>query len=376
VRQRRSEILFLLATSLLGCTPSPPRATQEPAVLAPARCIPRPARLALDAFVRGNRGRYAEALVRARAFLDGLDVDPIALRAAGIKGKKKLAEALDVYARLLLVAAPEARPALLARVEALARPTREDRYHDMLSLGEREFHEDATSYLRAAFLLDRMGLDVSRYRAGIAAMKGRLDGTLRTRGPHQRRAFHGYYRHFGLEEPFPLEGALEGGLIAARADPDRLSRMDVYALTHEVYAAYDFGERLEEDAVQGAATSDPSPRAGEEPFAEPARLYLRGALPKLATAYRERRDPDLVAELATCLRYLRFTGDPAFAEALGYLLDAQNADGSWGSYAAARARLGEHVKEGLYLHTTMVAVEALSLGFESLFRRGEGPECP
>jgi len=135
--------------------------------------------------------------------------------------------------------------------------------------------------------------------------------------------------------------------------------MDVYALTHEVYAAYDFGERLDED-----------------PFSDGARLYLRGALPRLASVYRELRDPDLAAELATCLRYLRFTGDPAFAEALGYLLDAQNADGSWGSYAAARARLGEHVKEGLYLHTTMVAVEALSLGFEDLFRRGEGPECP
>ena len=243
----------------------------------------------------------------------------------------------------------------------------------MLALPDHEFHEDATSYLRAAFLLDRMGLDVGRYRAGIVAMKGRLDGHLRERGPHQRRAFHGYYRHFGLEEPFPLEGALEDGLIAARADPDRLSRMDVYALTHEVYAAYDFGERIEDEAVHGA----PSGASPEEPFSDAgAPVYLRGALPRLAAAYRDLRDPDLVAELATCLRYLRFTGDPAFAEALGYLLDAQNEDGSWGRYEAARARLGELVKQGLYLHTTMVAVEALSLGFEDLFRRGEGPECP
>ena len=82
-----------------------------------------------------------------------------------------------------------------------------------------------------------------------------------------------------------------------------------------------------------------------------------------------------MAELATCLRYLRFTADPAFAEALGYLLAAPNEDGSWGSYAAARARLGDRVKVGLYLHTTMVAVEALTLGFEDGFRRGEGPVC-
>jgi hypothetical protein len=295
---------------------------------------------------------------RARAFLDALEVDPIALRAKGIKGKKKLVEALDAYRRLLLVAPPEARPALLARVRELARPTTEDRYHDMAIIDDREFREDATSYLRAAVLLDAMGLDLRRYRAGIAAVKPRLDQHLRARGPHQRRAFHGYYRRLGLEEPFALEGALERGFIAAKADPDQLSRIDVYALTHEVFAAYDFGDDLD-----------------GEPFADPARSYLRGALPRLLSIWRDRRDPDLVAELVTCVRYLRFTGDPSYVEALGYLLDGQNADGSWGSYEDARARLGDLVKQAFYLHTTMVAIEALGLGFEDLFRRGEAPEC-
>jgi hypothetical protein len=296
---------------------------------------------------------------RARAFLDALEVDPIKLRAAGLKGKKKLVEALDAYRRLLLVAPPDGRPALLTRVEALARPAAEDRYHDMSVIDDREFHEDATSYLRAAVLLDSMGLDVRRYRAGIAAVKPRLDRHLRTRGPHQRRAFHGYYRHLGLEEPFPLDGALNRGIIAGEADPETLSRIDVYGLTHEVFAAYDFGDELD-----------------GEPFADRARLYLRGALPRLISIWRDRRDPDVVAELVTCVRYLRFTGDPVFAESLAYLLDGQNPDGSWGSYEAARARLGDLVKQAYYLHTTMVSIEALSLGFEDVFRRREAPECP
>ncbi|TKD13243.1 hypothetical protein [Polyangium fumosum] len=45
---------------------------------------------------------------------------------------------------------------------------------------------------------------------------------------------------------------------------------------------------------------------------------------------------------------------------------------AWGSYEAARARLGDYVKQGLYLHTPMVVTETLTLGFEEMFRE-EGP---
>jgi hypothetical protein len=342
-----------------GCAATPPPPALELFAPPPPHCAPEPARRALDTFVRGNRPRYAAAMTRARAYLDALEVDPIKLRASHLKGKKKLVEALDAYARLYEIAAPEARPAIRARVGVLAQATLDARYHDMQTSDDRDFHEDATSYLRAALLLDRMGIDVSRYRAEIAAMKPRLDQHMRERGAHQRRTFHAYYQHFGLAEPFPLEGALGQGLIARKPDPDTLERADVYALTHEVYAAYEFGDKLD-----------------EEPFADPERLYLRGALPRLVVAWQGHRDPDLVAELVTSLRYLRFTGDPVYAEALGYLLDGQNASGSWGSYEPLRARFGDLVEQGFYLHTTMVAIEALSFGFEPLFRRGEGPECP
>ncbi len=89
---------WVAATLLVGCSPKAP--TPAPPAPAPARCVPAPARRALDAFIAGERARYVAAITRARAFLDGLEVDPINLRAHGIKGKKKLVEALDAYHRL------------------------------------------------------------------------------------------------------------------------------------------------------------------------------------------------------------------------------------------------------------------------------------
>lgn len=229
----------------------------------------------------------------------------------------------------------------------------------MLAVDDHAFNEDATSYLRAALLLDRMGLDTRRYRRAIEACKARLDAHMKERGPHQRRAFHTYYQHFGLTEPFPLEGALEQGLVAARADPGKLGRMDAYALTHEVFTAYAFGDEL--DAA---------------PFTAADRAYLRGALGALGERWLGARDADLVAEIVTCLRMLRMVGEPVYTRGLAHLLDAQNPDGSWGSYEPLRARLGNLVKQAFYLHTTMVAIDALTLAFEPMFRQGEGAPCP
>lgn len=338
-----------------GKSPVTPMAATIPAA---ARCSSKEQRAALDAFVAKRRDAYVASIAKARGFLDGLEVDPIALRAVRIKGKKKLTEALDSYYRLWQVAPPDARAAIKKRVEALAVPTREDRYHDLLLVPDPVLKEDATSYLRAAVLLDRMGVDIKRYREEISNAKWRLDAQMKDRGPHQRRAFHTYYKHFGLTEPFELQGALGHGLIAGRADPDKLSRLDVYAVTHEVYAAYDFGEALDAD-----------------PFSQGDLDYLSVALPKLMTVWLDKKDPDLVAELIACQRYVRMTGDPTYARGLEYLLTSQNPDGSWGSYEAMRARLGEYVKQGFYLHSTMVAIEALTLGFEEMFRKGEGPVC-
>lgn len=350
--------LLLLAAPGCRSVPEGPPAP-APAPQGASRCTPVERRRALDDFLAQHRAAYEEALAGARGFLDALEVDPLELRAHRIKGKKKLVEALDAYARLHQVAAPEARAGILVRVKALAAVTYHDRYHDMLRVDDRTFKEDATSYLRAALLLDRMGLDTARYRVEMSKAKPRLDAHMQERGPHQRRAFHQYYQHFGLAEPFPLGGALEQGIIARRADPAGLSRMEAYGFTHEIFTAYEFGERLD-----------------AEPFGEADRGYLTKALPQLTEIWLGKRDVDLVAELVACQRYARMTGETAYLSGLRFLLAEQNADGSWGRYESSRARLGEYVKQGLYLHTVMVTIEALTSAFEEVYRRGEGPVCP
>jgi hypothetical protein len=348
------------ALLLLLAACSTPRAAPAPVEPMPSSgCTPADRRRALDEFIAVNHDGYLGAIGQARLFLEPLDLDPEKLRAHGIKGKKKLVEALDAYYALYRFERTTEREIVLLRVKELAAVTTEDRYHDMLTVPDGEFKEDATSYLRAALLLDRMGVDVTRYKAEIARMKPRLDAHMRERGPHQQRAFHTYYEHFHLTEPFPLGGALESGFIAARADPEKLGRFDVYAFTHEIFSAYEFGDRLD-----------------AEPWTPADRAYLRVAAPRLAALWLAKRDPDLLAELVTCLRYLRLTGAPVYVDALRYLLAEQRPDGSWGDYETARARLGDLVKQGFYLHTVMVVIEALTLAFDETSRQGEGPVCP
>jgi hypothetical protein len=293
------------------------------------------------------RPRYQAALTRARAWLDGLELDPLELREHGIKGKKKLVELLDAYHRLWLVAPEAERPALLARVESVAAVTQEDRYHDMLSLDERAFRQDATSYLRAALLLERLGLDTRRYRLEIRSIHPRLNDHMPRRGPHQRRTFHWYYEHFGLQEPFPLETALTRGVIAGRPDPTGLDAHGAYALTHEIYALTQYGDRPE------LATFVPEERS-----------YLEVALPLLLMRSVRQGDPDLGGELLECMHLLGLSADPSYRLGVEFLLDAQNQDGSWGRYEREREQLGALVRPAYQLHTTLVAVAALSAVFD------------
>jgi hypothetical protein len=300
-------------------------------------------------FLEAERRPYREALSRARGWLDGLRVDPIELRAHGIKGKKKLVELLDAYYRLLQIAPAAEKESLRKRIREVVEVTYQDRYHDMLSVSDECFKQDATSYLRAALLMERLGLDTRRYRAEIARAAPRLDAHLRQRGPNQRRIFHWYYQHFGLKEPFPLQNALEEGLIARRADPRRLSRSDVYDFTHEVFGPYEYGERLDAD-----------------PFSDGDKVYLRQALPVLTDRALKGQDPDLTAELVSCIRYLRFLDLPVYREGILFLLRSQSADGSWGHYGEERKLLGDYVRQGFVLHTTLVALDALTIAFEDL----------
>jgi hypothetical protein len=316
---------------------------------ASARTVSRSSGM-IDAFLDLNRERYQEALVRTRRWLDTLEVNPTALRERGIKGKKKLAELLDVYLRLYDVAGADDKAALRERIRGITALTAAPGYHDMLRVTDRQFKEDSTSYLRAAFLMDRFGLDTGLYRREILKVLPRLNDHMRFRGPDQRMAFHLYYRHFGLEEPFPLQAAFQAGVIAARRDPAwfKQNKMKIYSLTHEIFVPFEFGEKLDADF-----------------FAAPDKAYLRPLLADLTAFGISLDDADITAELTSCLRYLHFTDLPVYQESLLYLLKSQWPEGKWGNYNYERYRgyYGDYVNHAFYLHTTLVAVDALTTAF-------------
>jgi hypothetical protein len=330
-----------------GSSPSGPEAA-EPA----AACAGE-----TRAFLVANRADYVAAISRARQWLDGLRIDPRELRAQGIKGKKKLTEQLDAYYRLWQIAEPNERQALLRRIEAVVAVTYDGAYHDLLAVNDRQFKQDATSYLRAALLMDRLGLDTVEYRKEIGRIQSRLDAHLSERGAHQRAVFHWYYRHFGLKEPFPLEGALQEGYIAARAQPSDLELIDVYGLTHEIFVPYEYGDRLDAD-----------------PFDDADKRYLRGTLDRLTARYLE-RDPDIVAELVCCMRYLEFVDSAYYRQGLAYLLQSQNPDGSWGDLDRAERSLGSYGVPAFILHTTLVAIDALTIAFHEPWNRPLSAAC-
>lgn len=300
-------------------------------------------------FLGENRDQYEEAISRAREWLDRLEIDPFKLRAHGIKGKKKLAEIIDSYARLASVAAPADRAVIIARLRNLTAITSQSRYHDMLEIGDLEFKQDATSYLRVAYLMERLGLDTAFYRAQIQKALPRLNSHMHERGVDQRMAFHWYYTHFNLPEPFPLESAFQTGLIASRKTADwyKQDPMEAYNLTHEVFVPYQFGEKLDADF-----------------FSRDNKAYLRAIMEDIIPWCVQRRDPDLSAEFILCAAYLNAMDLPAYRDGLNFLLESQNSNGSWGEYEQHRPAMGDYVEQGLYLHTTMVALDALVMAFE------------
>ncbi|MDP2989444.1 MAG: hypothetical protein Q8O57_02635 [Kiritimatiellota bacterium] len=315
---------------------------------------PPPLSRIINAFLNANEQRYREALVRTRSWLDTLAVNPTDLRAHGIKGKKKLAELLDVYLRLYDIAAADDKKALIERIRSITTVTATPAtpatagYHDMLRITDQQFKEDSTSYLRVAFLMDRFGLDTRLYRQEIIKVLPRLNDHMQHRGSDQRMAFHLYYKHFGLQEPFPLQAAYQTGVISSRHDPAwfKQNKMEMYNLTHEIFVPYEFGEKLDADF-----------------FPEPDKAYLRPLLADLTAYGIGRDDADITAELTSCLRYLHFTDLPVYQESLQYLLKSQRPDGKWGDYERHRGYYGDYVNQAFYLHTTLVVVDALTTAF-------------
>ena len=116
----------------------------------------------------------------------------------------------------------------------------------------------------------------------------------------------------------------------------------------EVFVAFEYGHQKTQSHLSPADVS-----------------YLRTVVPDLLRLARSADDPDLVAEILSCMTYLGWHDNIEYRAAVDYLLTHQNPDGTWGDYEHHRPQFGDYVDQHVYLHTTMVTVRALIEAFES-----------
>lgn len=301
----------------------------------------------INTFLKNNEGKYREIIKKATEWLDKLEVNPIELRKKDIKGKKNFTQQLDTYIRLYQIAKGEEKERILNRIKEIVKITENPAYHDMNQIDEKQFKQDSTSYLRACYLMSKVGLDTSYYLEEIRKILPRLNEQMKIRGSHQQMAFHMYYKHFGFEEPFPLAEGFKKGIIAQRKDPFLMDDMDTYHLTHEIFVPYDFGDKLE----------------NVDYFSSEDKKYLKNALNILMIYYIKVKNIDILAELVACTKYLNFVDLPVYKDALKYLFENQNPNGSFGDYEKKRATYGDLVNQAFYLHTTGVVIDALAAAY-------------
>jgi hypothetical protein len=300
-------------------------------------------------YTEARRAGFQHARQKARAWLDQLEVDAVELIAHNVKGIKKLAEILDAYRSLYQHSnSPADRSAVLRRVRQLAEQTKRDEYHALLKGSDQQFDDNSMSYLRVMYLMQQLGLDTSHYREYVETIKPRMDARLPRRGWWQREMFAQYYERFGLEwSALPDGGSPRFGILASRKPFEQYTVNDGYRLTHEIFVACEDGMQI-----------------GQQRLTPEDVAYLRKLLPRLLRRCVNVRDPDLSAELLSCMTYLGWRDRPVCRRAVDFLLKAQNDDGSWGAYEALRPRFGDYVEQHAYLHTTVVATRALIEFFE------------
>jgi hypothetical protein len=154
--------------------------------------------------------------------------------------------------------------------------------------------------------------------------------------------FANHYDRFGLLKPQALIRVTAPRPLSVTLPVDRMSLAAAYDLTHEVLVPFDYGLRREPYRLPDAD-----------------RRYLQRALPAVAAHAIDEKMHDLVAELLSCMTYLGMARDPVYRRTVDFLLETQNANGSWGDYEAFRAEMGADLDQHIYLHTTSVALVAL-----------------
>ena len=251
------------------------------------------------------RARYESSRRRALAWLYSVDVDATSLLQHRIKGKKKLAEALGGYVLFRRHADETERRIIDERVrELMAMPgNRGSLYHDLGKdrTDDTTFKQNSMSYLRVLWLLQQLGHETSDYLGEVRSVKPRLDAHLQKRGPWQRAMFREYYQRFGLEWPSELPVGADNDIgpeVRGQLSVSAYERDRAYALTHEVFVAFDYGD---------APTQS---RLSAEDL-----CYLSRILGPLVHRFLvERNDVDLGAELLLCMSYLGLTSSRAYID--------------------------------------------------------------
>jgi len=322
---------------LTSCGASEPEAPSEPPPKIPA--------LSLDE-------RHGAARRAATDWLDQLEIDPVALTASGERGKKRLGEILSAYLYLLRDGSdPAEQKRIRTRVSGLARQTERPEYHNLQSCGIREFNMNIMSYLRVAWVLERLRWDTTEYRAQLEAIRPKLSSMLTRRSPEARKQFQWYYDYFGWPLPEDVEVPnAAASLVSRRLPVGRYQVASSYALAHEVSIAFRDGSSAE-----------------PIPFDQDDLAYLRRILPKLVIRFSApgQDNTDLLAELLSAMAHLDLRNRPAYQTGIQLILRSQNPDGSWGSQKGKRVRPAADVDTKVYLHTTMVTLRALSQSAES-----------
>ncbi len=255
------------------------------------------------------------------------------------------------------------RSAILARLDSLTLQVRTPAYQNLSRCTPAEFDANALSYLRVYVLLERLHRFTPQDREQIERVKTLFDTSLARRGAWQREMFAKYYQRLGLTLPASLSdsadstgssdlahGSAADSLTSPRATTIVSRRIPfaqfnlqrAYALTHEVFVAFDYGQKNQ-----------------QERFDADDLRYLRSVLIPLQRLTVRKKSLDLLAEVLSCCAYLGFTEDPSYQEAFQLILQSQNENGSWGDYESHRAVYGDTLEVEGYLHTTLVCVQAL-----------------
>lgn len=265
-----------------------------------------------------------------------------------MKGVKHFAEWLDV---MLMGFECPLDPELSSRArEAALRAwvaTDSPIYHDLRPEVPARFREDSMSYLRVCWLGERFGFDTVRYRREIDRLLPAIQRHLPGRGIDQRMGFALLLADLGLPRTETESQVYPISLVARRVpvewfleSPDR-----PYDLTHEIFAMTGRGRR-------------PFPfRSREE------ETHAIATVTELLRRTMDAKNLDVAAELLVNLAQLG-EGESSWARAArAWILESQNADGSFGAYDAEAAKAAKgnpayDVRVGGYLHTTMVCLWA------------------